>query len=68
MLILTNVRRPVSFLMAESSFKKPIIGTGARAMRAIPVKRAQDFKFLGKGLISSGDLPQLIQGEDCAFT
>jgi glycerol-3-phosphate O-acyltransferase / dihydroxyacetone phosphate acyltransferase len=41
----------VSYLMAEASWKRPIIGDLARALDVVPVKRAQDDAVRGVGLI-----------------
>lgn len=41
--------KQVSFTMAASSFKKSVIGTFARLINAIPVKRPEDDKKKGKG-------------------
>lgn len=43
------VNRHVSYVMAAISFKVPFVGQFAKLMKAIPVKRPQDFKILGSG-------------------
>lgn len=49
-LIITNPHN-VGFLIAEKSFKKPIIGDLARAAGAIPVARPQDCAKKGPGKV-----------------
>jgi len=51
--------RQVSFVMAEVSFHKPVIGHLAKAMDAVPVVRPQDRKFWAKGSIDSLDIHSL---------
>ncbi|GAX18374.1 glycerol-3-phosphate O-acyltransferase / dihydroxyacetone phosphate acyltransferase [Fistulifera solaris] len=43
--------RPISYLMAEASWKRRIIGDFARALQVIPVKRAQDEARKGNGRV-----------------
>jgi glycerol-3-phosphate O-acyltransferase/dihydroxyacetone phosphate acyltransferase len=50
MVLVTNPHR-VSFLVAESSFSKPIIGDFSKAVGALPVKRAMDSAKKGPGKI-----------------
>jgi glycerol-3-phosphate O-acyltransferase / dihydroxyacetone phosphate acyltransferase len=68
----------VSYLMAEASWKRPIIGHIAWALDVVPVKRAQDEAKQGTGLIklvpgkgkeTSDDTSVLeIVGTDTVFT
>ncbi|KAI8090252.1 uncharacterized protein B0P05DRAFT_530023 [Gilbertella persicaria] len=55
-------------LMAESSFKKKIIGDGARALNAIPVIRPQDLATKGTGTLSFNiETPFMLEGKETAF-
>ncbi|OLL22078.1 putative acyltransferase [Neolecta irregularis DAH-3] len=62
--------RRVSFLIAEKSMKRMIIGALARAMQSIPVARAQDLAKPGTGKIryASAGNPLKITGQDTTFT
>jgi len=46
---LSSCEHKVSFLMAEASWKRPIIGDVAWALDVVPVKRAQDYSHKGTG-------------------
>lgn len=48
-MIASSVNRHISFTIAASSFKKPIVGQMAKAVKAIPVKRPEDSKIKGSG-------------------
>mmetsp|Transcript_8088 Transcript_8088/g.11561 ORF Transcript_8088/g.11561 Transcript_8088/m.11561 type:complete len:231 (-) Transcript_8088:1212-1904(-) len=50
--LLSTCQRTISFLIAEKSWKRKIIGHIAWAMGAVPVKRAQDSAKKGTGSIS----------------
>jgi len=50
--VLSTCQRTISFLMAEKSYKKRIVGEIAWAMNVVPVKRAQDDARKGSGFIS----------------
>jgi len=52
-MIASSVNRRISFTIAASSFSKPVVGTMAKALKSIPVKRPEDSKIkgLGKGSI-----------------
>ncbi|OBZ85147.1 hypothetical protein A0J61_06803 [Choanephora cucurbitarum] len=67
MVMISSPRR-FSPLMAESSFKKKIIGDGARALRAIPVVRPQDLatKGVGQLLLNEND-DALLDGKGTEF-
>ena len=47
-----NENFKVSYLMAEKSFQRPVIGDIASALDVVPVKRAQDDAIRGKGKIT----------------
>jgi glycerol-3-phosphate O-acyltransferase/dihydroxyacetone phosphate acyltransferase len=54
--VLSSCQRSISFLMAEHSYKKRIVGDIAWAMGVVPVKRAQDSAIKGLGLITVSKL------------
>src|SRR3989338_2853327 len=60
MLLFSQTRRAVSFLMAKSSFSKyrGVLGSIARAMRAIPVRRRIDEAYPGTGLAQLVEIPE----------
>ena len=47
-----NENFKVSYLMAEKSFERPVIGDIASALDVVPVKRAQDDAIKGAGTVS----------------
>ncbi len=49
--VLSTCQRTISFLMAEASYMKKIVGHIAWAMGVVPVKRAQDSAVKGLGVI-----------------
>ena len=51
-MIMCTCQRNISYLMAEKSWQRPIIGHLAWAMGAVPVKRAQDSAVKGSGSVS----------------
>lgn len=51
-MVLCTCERKISFLIAEKSWRRPIVGDIAWAMDAVPVKRAQDAAVKGTGTIS----------------
>ena len=51
-MIMCTCQRNISYLMAEKSWQRPIVGHLAWAMGAVPVKRAQDSANKGSGTIS----------------
>lgn len=51
MVVLWGVRRNVSFIIAEVSMHKPIVGPMAKALGAVPVIRPQDKAVPGSGKI-----------------
>jgi glycerol-3-phosphate O-acyltransferase / dihydroxyacetone phosphate acyltransferase len=50
-MVVCSCRRPVSYLMAEASWKRRIVGDIAWALGVVPVKRAQDDAVVGTGTI-----------------
>jgi glycerol-3-phosphate O-acyltransferase / dihydroxyacetone phosphate acyltransferase len=50
-MVVCTCRRPVSYLMAEASWKRRVIGDLAWALGVVPVKRAQDEAKAGTGMI-----------------
>jgi 1-acyl-sn-glycerol-3-phosphate acyltransferase len=59
--------RDVSFLIAESSLTKPVVGYLAKKIKSIPVKRPQDYILVGVGLVSTSLSGNNIDGEGCQF-
>ena len=53
-MVVCTCRRPVSYLMAEASWKRRVVGDIAWAMGVVPVKRAQDDAKAGTGLVKFG--------------
>mmetsp|Transcript_14791 Transcript_14791/g.24063 ORF Transcript_14791/g.24063 Transcript_14791/m.24063 type:complete len:606 (-) Transcript_14791:141-1958(-) len=69
MIMLRAAERPVSFIVAEVSMHKPVIGTLARAAEAVPVVRPQDLAKVGPGRFENIDLENCtITGVDTKFT
>ncbi|KAL0086797.1 hypothetical protein F4703DRAFT_1848688 [Phycomyces blakesleeanus] len=66
MVIISNPRQ-FAPLMAKSSFKRKIIGAGARALHAIPVIRPQDLAVKGDGTLTANGTQQ-ITGTNTSFT
>ncbi|GAA5813676.1 hypothetical protein MFLAVUS_007162 [Mucor flavus] len=66
MVIISNPRR-FSPLMAQSSFKRKVIGQAARALNAIPVIRPQDLATKGSGKITSVRDNKILCGVDTEF-
>ncbi len=50
-MVICTCRRSVSYLMAEASWKRRMVGDIAWAMGVVPVKRAQDDAKAGTGLV-----------------
>jgi len=68
MVLLKAAKRQVSFIIAEKSMHRPVIGDFARMLQAVPVVRAQDKATPGKGLVVSVDLEaRVIIGEASNF-
>jgi glycerol-3-phosphate O-acyltransferase/dihydroxyacetone phosphate acyltransferase len=64
-MIASNSNRNISFTMAASSFTKPIIGSVAKGIKAIPVKRPEDSKVKGgKVRIERNDLNFYVKGRN----
>jgi len=73
MLIMCTCQRTISYLVAEKSWKRPVIGHLAWAMGAVPVKRAQDSARKGSGSITvsipAGDSSEVkVVGRGTKFT
>ena len=72
--LVCTAQHPISYLMAEKSWKRRIVGDLAWAMDVVPVKRAQDDAIKGKGLVVFSKLDfettklLSVQGTDTAFT
>lgn len=68
--ILCTCQHKISYLIAEKSWKRRVIGDLAWALDAVPVKRAQDAAIRGRGRLSFTVMsPELIkvQGFDTDF-
>lgn len=64
--LLTNCSREISFMIAEKSFKRPVVGFLAKAFGCIPVSRPQDSGFRGAGVVHCGGTASL-RGENTQF-
>jgi glycerol-3-phosphate O-acyltransferase/dihydroxyacetone phosphate acyltransferase len=70
MRIMRSLNRRVSWLMAEKSFDKPIVGTLAPLISVVPVSRAIDHMKAAKGTIFLPDStrsPTLLRGIGTKF-
>eukprot|EP00581_Thalassiosira_minuscula_P019715 CAMPEP_0183728060 /NCGR_PEP_ID=MMETSP0737-20130205/27104_1 /TAXON_ID=385413 /ORGANISM="Thalassiosira miniscula, Strain CCMP1093" /LENGTH=670 /DNA_ID=CAMNT_0025959891 /DNA_START=76 /DNA_END=2088 /DNA_ORIENTATION=+ len=52
LMIMCTCQRTISYLVADKSWKRPIVGHLAWAMGAVPVKRAQDSAGKGSGTVT----------------
>jgi glycerol-3-phosphate O-acyltransferase/dihydroxyacetone phosphate acyltransferase len=66
--VLCTCQRTISYLMAEKSWNRRIIGDIAWAMGAVPVKRAQDETKEGTGLITLVEVGEPTQDLDTQGT
>ncbi|ORX46025.1 hypothetical protein BCR36DRAFT_585490 [Piromyces finnis] len=69
-LLITKTNRRIGFLIAQSSMERKWIGRFARALRTIPVIRAQDLAKTGEGTIylpSPLTDPLLVRGYNTKF-
>ena len=64
-MLITHIDRPISFLIAEKSMKRAIVGKLAAAVQSIPVRRAQDESFKGTGKITTSG--ELVKGQGTNF-
>ena len=62
--VLSTCQRTISFLMAESSYMKKIVGHIAWAMGVVPVKRAQDSAKKGIGAVLISKVAEKDQDEN----
>lgn len=71
-MVATTCQRPVSYLMAEASWKRRVIGDMAWAMGVVPVRRAQDNAVQGSGTVRIVEAEDqdlfLVTGEGTKFT
>eukprot|EP00405_Crypthecodinium_cohnii_P015654 CAMPEP_0206458594 /NCGR_PEP_ID=MMETSP0324_2-20121206/23664_1 /ASSEMBLY_ACC=CAM_ASM_000836 /TAXON_ID=2866 /ORGANISM="Crypthecodinium cohnii, Strain Seligo" /LENGTH=744 /DNA_ID=CAMNT_0053929965 /DNA_START=30 /DNA_END=2264 /DNA_ORIENTATION=- len=65
-LLISNCERQVSFMIAQKSWDKPMVGFLARAFHCIPVSRPQDIAFSGAGLVVR-DGSTTLRGEGTSF-
>ncbi|BGP46107.1 Glycerol-3-phosphate/dihydroxyacetone phosphate acyltransferase [Rhodotorula kratochvilovae] len=73
LLLMSEVKREsgrrISFLTAAKSMDRAFVGLASRLMQSIPVARAQDYAFAGKGTIKLSESdPCVILGEGTSFT
>eukprot|EP00545_Synedropsis_sp_CCMP1620_P011222 CAMPEP_0119011040 /NCGR_PEP_ID=MMETSP1176-20130426/5410_1 /TAXON_ID=265551 /ORGANISM="Synedropsis recta cf, Strain CCMP1620" /LENGTH=651 /DNA_ID=CAMNT_0006963799 /DNA_START=183 /DNA_END=2138 /DNA_ORIENTATION=+ len=70
-MMLTTCQTKISYLMAETSWKRRVIGDIAWALDAVPVKRAQDYSVKGTGTIvmtaNAGETTVSVTGTDTIF-
>ena len=52
LVLLSQLPRDISFLIAQKSMNRPVIGHIARALRSVPVVRAQDVAVPGEGVLT----------------
>ena len=50
-LLVTLVKRPVKFIVAAKSMRRPVVGYFANKLGGVPVERAQDLAFKGIGIV-----------------
>eukprot|EP01066_Platyproteum_vivax_P006956 Platyproteum_vivax@DN2596_c0_g1_i1.p1 len=67
MMLISKLPRQVSFLIAASSMKRPIVGDLAHFLNCIPVERPQDMAFPGEGRISLVEGETSLKGSESAF-
>lgn len=61
------VKRPISFIAAAKSCRRPFVGGLLRGSGAIPVERPQDLAYKGEGkIIQIKD--KIVTGKDTKFT
>mmetsp|Transcript_5274 Transcript_5274/g.6136 ORF Transcript_5274/g.6136 Transcript_5274/m.6136 type:complete len:641 (+) Transcript_5274:214-2136(+) len=61
-------KRVVSFIIAEASMHRPIVGDVAKGLRAVPVIRPQDRAKVGSGALKTVDLEaNVVIGEHSKF-
>lgn len=68
LMLLTNCPREISFMIAQKSWDRPLVGFLARAFRCIPVARAQDLAYQGKGTVTVQEGSWTVRGVDTAFS
>ncbi|KAL1916529.1 uncharacterized protein VTP21DRAFT_5720 [Calcarisporiella thermophila] len=71
LVLMRECPRRVSFLIAEKSTRRALVGAFARAVHSIPVTRPQDITKTGRGRIRLADrynTPTRITGEGTQFT
>lgn len=61
LILLTNCHREISFMIAQKSWDRPLVGFLARAFHCIPVARPQDTALTGDGVVLT-DGTDLVRG------
>jgi len=51
LLLATNCDRQISFMIAQKSFDRPVVGFFAKVMHCLPVTRPQDIVYTGVGTV-----------------
>jgi glycerol-3-phosphate O-acyltransferase/dihydroxyacetone phosphate acyltransferase len=67
MMLIHSSERPISFIIAAKSYRRPIIGWFAKQIQAIPVERPQDLVSKGLGTISAVKENGIVLGKDTKF-
>lgn len=61
------IKRPISFIAAAKSCRRPLVGALIRGSGAIPVERPQDLSYKGEGkIVLIKD--KFVTGKDTKFT
>jgi glycerol-3-phosphate O-acyltransferase/dihydroxyacetone phosphate acyltransferase len=63
MMLIHSSERPISFIIAAKSYRKPVIGWFAKQIHAIPVERPQDLVQKGPGTISALSQNGIVHGK-----
>lgn len=67
LMLLTNCPREISFMIAQKSWDRPLVGFLARAFHCIPVARPQDMAYKGQGTITLEEGSAKARGVDTHF-
>jgi glycerol-3-phosphate O-acyltransferase / dihydroxyacetone phosphate acyltransferase len=67
-MLVSSLEKPIRFLSADSSLRRPVVGTLLRMLGVIPVKRPQDYATKGNGSVSIDySDPQILNGKGTNF-
>lgn len=67
LMLLTNCPREISFMIAQKSWDRPLVGFLARAFHCIPVARPQDMAYKGQGTITLEEGSAKVRGSGTQF-